>query len=243
MLGQLVFALYVALYYGGALARGDVAHWNRVLPHGYVAGDPAGNALVGAHLFCAVLLMFGGALQLVPRLRRAAPALHRWNGRVFVSAAMLASIAGLLMMATRGAIGGPAQQVALALNALVILACGGMAWRHARARRFDAHRRWALRLFLAVGGVWFFRLGLMLWIAIHRGPVGFDPESFTGPFLSVLSFAQFLLPLAVLELYFRAQSHGGPRAHWAMAALLLASSIALVCGIGAATAMLWLPRL
>lgn len=61
-------------------------------------------------------------------------------------------------------------------------------------RRFDSHRRWALRLFLVVGGVWFFGIGLLASIVANQCPVGFNPNPFSGPFLSVLSFAQFLLP-------------------------------------------------
>ncbi|QXP44925.1 hypothetical protein FM038_25960 [Shewanella eurypsychrophilus] len=63
---------------------------------------------------------------------------------------------------------------------------------------------WAIRLFIVMGGVWFFRIGLMLWLMIHQAPVGFDPKTFEGPFLSFLGFAQYLIPLAVAQLYFAA---------------------------------------
>ena len=63
---------------------------------------------------------------------------------------------------------------------------------HANAQRMqllDVHRRWAIRLFLAVSGVWFFRVGLMFWIGANQGAVGFDPASFTGPALSLRLFS------------------------------------------------------
>ena len=101
----------------------------------------------------------------------------------------------------------------------------------------------ALRLFLVVSGVWFFRIGLMLWIVVNRGPAGFDPVTFSGPFLTILSFAQYLLPLAVLELYFRAQRSTMAGVHVSMAAGLTVLTLVTAGGIAAATMLMWLPRL
>jgi hypothetical protein len=53
--------------------------------------------------------------------------------------------------------------------------------------------------------VWFFRLMLPLWIVVNQGPAGFDPETFQGPALTAIAFLSYRLPLAMLELYFRAQ--------------------------------------
>jgi hypothetical protein len=38
---------------------------------------------------------------------------------------------------------------------------------------------------MVLSGVWFFRLGMFLWLAINRGPAGFEPDTFTGPFLTI----------------------------------------------------------
>ncbi len=240
-LGQLVFVVYLLGFYGRLTLAGRFADWNRGVPHGYVADEPFGNLVVGLHLGFAVLVMAGGALQLIPTLRRRRPAFHRWNGRVYLAAAVITSVGGLIMMATRGTFGGPWQKIATCLNGAVIVGCAGMAWRHARARRFDAHRRWALRLFLAAGGVWFNRVVYNLWVAA-LGPVGFDPSEFRGPFLTFLNFAQFLVPLGVLELYLRAQRRGAPAQH-AVAALLAALSAVTAAGVVAVTIRRWLPYL
>ena len=78
--------------------------------------------------------------------------------------------------------------------------------RAARSRDYATHRQWALRTFLAAGGVYFFRLGVFLWIAAWRRPVGFDAKTFSGPFLTTLAFAVYVVvPLSVLQLYFVAQ--------------------------------------
>ena len=243
VLGQLLFAAYVAGFFGRAALRGDFAAWNKVLPHGYVPGDTPGNLIVAMHLAFAVAILVGGAVQLVSLIRRRWPRVHRWNGRVYLFCAVVMSVGGLVMVWTRGAVGDLSQHVAISINALLILGCAGMALRHALARRIDAHRRWALRLFLVVGGVWFFRIGLMFWIVVNQGPAGFDPKTFTGPFLTVLAFAQYVVPLAVLELYLRARRDGSTAMRVATAALLGTLTLATLAGIAAAAAILWLPRL
>lgn len=240
--GQLIFAAYVAAFYGTAALQGRWSAWNKVLLHGHVPGDPLGNGVVALHLLFTVVVVLGGAFQLAPVSRRRWPRLHRWNGRLYLLGATVLAVGGLVMVWTRGTVGGLAQHLAISLNALVILACAGLAWRDALAGRFDAHRRWALRLWLAVAGVWFFRIGLMAWLVLNRGPLGFDPETFRGPFLVFLAFAQFLLPLAVLELYLRLRDPDRPRAQGALAAGLLLLTLLTALGIAAASMLMWWPK-
>jgi hypothetical protein len=242
-LGLGVFTAYIAVFYGGAALNGRLERWNEVLTPGWQPGDTVGNVALAAHLVVALAITLGGALQVVPALRRAAPRFHRWNGRVFLVAATVGSLTGLWMIATRGGAGDVSMDVAISINALLNLLFAACAWRAARAHRYDAHRRFALRLFLAVNGGWFFRVGLMLWIVVNQGPVGFDPQTFSGPFLTALAFAQFVLPLALLELYLRAQASGVPGRQLVAAAALGVATLATLGGVGAATAMLWLPHL
>lgn len=242
ILGQLLFAFYVVVFYGGALLRGAPEHWNKVLPNGYVAGDTASNAALGTHMLFAAIIMVCGALQLPPRLRRAAPRLHRWTGRIYVTLAVVASLTGLYMTWFRGDSSRLVQHIGISIAAVLILLCAAKAVHHARQRQFTEHRRWALRLFLVVGAVWFFRVGLMFWMFVHQGPVGFDPTTFTGPFLDFLSFAQYLLPLGMLELTMRVREHGGAAARLAVAGLLLVLTGAMAVGIVMAALGMWLPR-
>jgi hypothetical protein len=241
--GQWMFAAYVAVYYGGAALRGDLAHWNLVLPHGYVEGETFGNAVVAAHLALAFLVLVGGPLQFVAAFRERLPALHRWNGRLYLVTTINTAAVGLYMVLTRGTVGDLSQHVAICFNALLIVMSGAFAWIAAVTRDFAAHRRWVLRLFLAVGGVWFFRVGFMAWVGYHGAPVGFDARTFTGPFLTILSFAQTLLPLAVLELYFRAQRSERPAWSFAMAGALAALTFVMGFGIFVAAHVMWLPRI
>lgn len=230
--GMLIFAAYIGVSYGAAALGGRPGESR------WVAGDGLGNSMLSVHLIFALLLTVIGVLQLVAPLRRRVPGLHRGLGRIFMVGALLASVSGFYLVWVRGTVGGPVMHAAISLNGVLIITFAVLAWRHARARQFDVHRRWALRLFIAVSGVWFFRVGLMLWLMLWQRPVGFDPQTFTGPFVYALSFAQFLVPLAVLEIYLRA--HG--RSLGLSIALVLLS-VATAGGIFGAAMGLWLPRL
>lgn len=243
-IGLLMFATYLIGFYARAAVTGNPEAWNEVLTPGYVPGDTAGNLVLASHLACGFAVTLAGVLQILPWIRNRWPRFHRWNGRIFALCAAVASLGGLLMIWTRSSsTGDVTQHIGISIVAVLILAFTGLAWHRARARRFDAHRRWALRLFLVVNAGWFFRIGLMLWLVVNQGPVGFDPKTFSGPFLSVLAFAQFLLPLTLLELYLRARASRTPGPRLAMAGVLGVTTLAMLGGIAAATAILWLPRL
>ena len=243
VIGQLIFAFTVASFYGRAAVRGDLQLWNRFMTHGYIPGDRAGNLAVVIHLVSAVIINLAGAIQLIPQIRDRAPSFHRWNGRLYIVTAFTISIAGLYMMWVRGSSGDLSQHLGTTLMAALIMLCAAMALRYALARDFKTHRRWALRLYLVVSASLFIRAVLFLSLFLNRGPFGFDPNTFTGPFLTLLAFAQYLVPLAVLETYFRAQDRGGAPGRFAMTAGLLVLTVALGAGIFTVTLGVWLPAI
>jgi hypothetical protein len=241
--GQLIFAVYIVGFFWRAALTGRPEAWNKVLSVGYRSGDTMGNLVLASHLLFAAVVTIGGLLKLLPQLRQRYPRIHRWNGRIFMLSAVVAGAGGLVMIWMRKAGGDLPMDVAISINALLIFLFAGLALRFALLRRFDLHRRWALRLFLVVGGGWFFRVGLMFWLMLMRRPVGFDPNTFHGPFLIALSFGQYLLPLAVLELYFRAQASRNAHGRIAMATGLGGLTLAMAAGIVGAAMMMWLPHL
>ncbi len=241
-LGQLMFVAYLFGFYGRTAILGQFEAWNQVFPRSHVAGDPVHNTVVAMHLAFAALITVSGLLQLMTGVRRWFPRFHHWNGRVYLVSAFVLGLGGLSMVWTGTNVGDLSQHIAISINALLIMLCAVMVLRHALARRFALHRRWALRLFLVVSGVWFFRIGLTFWLLVNQRPVGFDPNTFTGPALTTIAFTQYLLPLAILQLYFYTQDHGGSRARIAMTGGLIASTLVTVVGIVAASMMLWLPN-
>ncbi|KQV58401.1 MULTISPECIES: DUF2306 domain-containing protein [unclassified Caulobacter] len=242
--GLWAFGIYIVGLYGVGAATGNWERWNAVLPsgHGYTRGDTAGNLALGVHLLMAVFVTFAGAMQLVPALRAKAPAYHRWNGRIFIAVAFAIAGSGLYIALTRGAVAGVYMAVGNTLNAVLLMTCAGLALKFAVKRRFDLHRRWALRAFVLMLGVFFYRLGMMLWFVANRGPVG-HTDAFDGPFDIFLAFAHVLLPLAVLELYLLARDKGGVLAKWAMAGGMTVATLATAAGGLLAAIGLWLPRL
>jgi tetratricopeptide (TPR) repeat protein len=240
VVGQLVFAFAVASFYGLTALRGDYHGWK--ISNGFIPGVTKGNLAVAMHLISAVIVMLAGALQLVPQVRNHFPAVHRWNGRIYMLTAVTLSLAGLYMQWIRGSIGDLPQHIGSAVNALLIWSCAAMALRHALARDFKTHRRWALRLFMVVSASWFYRLAFFLTLLIFKGPIGFNPVTFTGPFPTFMSFAQYLFPLAVLEIYLRAQDRQGTLGRMAAAGMLFVLTLAMGAGIFAVTMAIWVPQ-
>jgi tetratricopeptide (TPR) repeat protein len=236
---QLVFAFAVASFYGLTALRGDYHGWR--FTNGYVPGVTRGNWAVVMHVASAVAVMLAGALQLVPQVRSRFPVFHRWNGRVYMLTAIALSVAGLYMTWIRGSVGGLTSHLGSTLNALLIWLFAALALRFALARDFKTHRRWALRLFLVVSASWFFRIGFFLTLLIFKGPVGFDPTTFTGPFVTFMTFSQYLIPLGVLEIYFLAQDRPGALRRMATAGLLFVLTLVMVAGLFAATLAVWVP--
>lgn len=244
LVGQVLFAFSIATFYGLTAVRGDWPAWNRTMTHGYAPGYRLGNTVVAVHLASAVIIILSGAIQLIPLVRRRWPRFHRWNGRVYMVSAFSVSLAGLYMMWFRGTVGGLGQHLAQSVDAVLIMLCAVMALRYAVARDFRTHRRWALRLYLVVSASLFIRAaGIILAVAPLKGPFGFDPVTFQGPMLTEISLAQYLIPLAVLELYLRAQERPGAARRFAMAAALFVLTVALGAGISVASATIFLPRI
>jgi hypothetical protein len=241
--GQLVFAFTVASFYGLTAVRGNWQQWNKSMTHGYAPGHPMGNLVVAIHLTSAVIIMFSGAIQLIPQIRRRAPSFHRWNGRIYFVTAFAISLAGLYMMWFRGTVGDLPQHLGQSLDAALIMLCAAMALRYALARDFKTHRHWALRLFMVVSASLFIRAGIFLAFLLNHGPFGFNQTTFSGPFLTFMSFAQYLVPLAVLEIYLRTQDRAGARGRFAMAAGLFVLTVVMGAGIIAVTMAAFLPTI
>ena len=240
VIGQLLLAFAVASFYGLTALRGDYHGWK--FTNGYVPGVTKGNWAVVMHVASAVIVMLAGAIQLIPQVRNRFPAFHRWNGRIYMLTAVTLSVAGLYITWIRGSVGDISQHLGSTLNAILIWLCAAMALRYALARDFKTHRRWALRLFLVVSASFFIRAGLFLSLLLNHGPFGFDPTTFSGPFLTFLSFACYLFPLAVLEVYLRAQDRPGALRRMATAGMLFVLTLAMAAGIFAVGMAVWVPQ-
>lgn len=245
LVGQAIFSYYIVAFYYTATINQDIEHFNRIMPAGFIEGDFWGNVAVVAHVVFAAIITIGGLMQLIPIIRQKLPALHRWNGRLYILVAFIMSLSGAFMILTRWdkIFGSTIGHTTLMINGLIIMVCAVLAIKYARNRQFAVHRRWALRLFIAVSGVWFFRIGLMAWLTFHGEPVGFDPRTFTGPFLTVLYTTVYVLPLVFLEVYLRAQANGTPVQKLLTAIGVVLLTLVMILGVFGATMGMWLPRI
>ena len=241
--GQLIFATYTILFYGKATLSGQLEKWNEALPKGYLEGDSMGNGIVGMHLLLTAIIIMGGPLQLIPKLRNYARTFHRWNGRLYTAIAMIMSVGGFYMVWVRGSIGGMAQHISISINAVLIMIASIFVIREARNHNFHKHRIWAIRLFLFVNGVWFFRVGLFFWLFLHQAPVGFDPNTFQGPLLTILSVSQYLVPLALFELYLTSQRSNHNVLTYVTAMLIMLFTLMMTIGIVSISQSVWIPRM
>jgi hypothetical protein len=241
-LGQWAFVLFIVLFFGGHTLSGDLAGLNNK-PHvtGYVAGDTFGNIQFIAHALMGGLVTFAGTWQLVPALRRRWPHMHRWNGRLFLGISLVAALSGLYLTWVRGSQLGWGSNVSITMNGLLILAFATLAWRSALKRDIVRHRKHALRAFLLVNGVWFLRIGIML-AGLALGPLGIEID-YQGVVFVGVSFASWLLPLALLELYLRAEGSKLSLPKYAMALTLGLLSLVTLAGSAAAAAFMWMPPL
>ena len=242
-LGMWLFVYYIAAFYGPTLG-GDFEAWsaNQMLTHGYVAGDVSGNLMFAGHFLLAAVLTLGGTIQLIPQLRQHAIVLHRWNGRLFMVSALLVTIAGMGLNTLRGVDKhGGSWPSAIDFNGLLILVLATVAWRLARRGQSASHRRWALRTFMVVSGVWFLRLGVSIWI-LSTATIYGQPQ-FVNEFFAVWKWGCFLFPLAVLEVYLSTQMKGTATARYLVAALLVALTLLTAAGIFGAYKVFWAPLL
>lgn len=242
--GQWFFAYYIMSFYGGNALQGDWAAWSKRMIHGFVEGDMIGNIAVIIHISLAFVILVCGPLQLMPAIRNNIPAFHRFNGRLYILTALVISVAAIYSIWSREAvIGGLTGQIATSLDGVLIILCAIRSVQFAMARKIAIHRQWALRLFIVVSGVWFFRIIRGFWIFINDGTSPGTNANLTGPFDLILNFAGYLIPLLILEIYFRVKNKGTERSQFYMAGLLMGLSVAMAIGIYQAALMFWIPNL
>ncbi len=210
-IGQLAFIGFILMYYGSRTIAGDWTAWDeKPLIDGYIANDTAGNLMFIGHVLLATVMTLSGLFQLLPAPRRSFSIAHRVSGRIFAVSACVMALSGLWLVWVRGTQLSLISGLATTLDALLILVFVALAVRCAIQKRFAEHRRWALRSFMVANGVWFMRVGIMAWVLLNQGPRGMN-NTLSGPADIFIVFGCYLIPLAILELYFLAQSASSRR--------------------------------
>src|SRR5229473_8444467 len=102
------------------------------------------RTLTLAHILPGMLFMVLGPLQFVRGLRSKYPQVHRWCGRIFLSASAVVGVTGLTL-AFGKTIGGVDEKAAITLFGAFFLIALAKALRHALRRQFVQHREWMIR--------------------------------------------------------------------------------------------------
>lgn len=204
---SILFGIYILAFYGGALTAGQPEAWNETLPRLYEPATPAASIGIGAHFAAGGVLLVLGPLQLLGVVRRRAPSLHRWIGRIYAGCAFIAGLGGLTFIAIRGTVGGPPMSIGFALYGALMVLSAFQTVRYAIARKIDRHRAWAIRLFALAIGSWLYRMEYGFW-AIIAGGAG-HTNDFQGWFDVIMDFFFYIPNVLVAEAFIRA---GRPRA-------------------------------
>lgn len=235
-----LFGLYILAAYAGAVVDQDLPSWNAVLPRLYESSTPAASVAIGLHFLAGGVILVLGCIQLIGPVRARYPALHRALGRVYVSASLLAGVGGLGFILAKGTVGGAVMDVGFGLYGILMVVCAGQTFRHARARRIEVHRAWALRLFALAIGSWLYRMDYGFWLLLF-GEVG-HTEQFRGPFDRFMAFFFFLPNLLVVEVFLRARRPAATAGTRRLATgTLLAATGFLLLGTYFFTTVLWFP--
>lgn len=200
--GMVAFGAYIVLRASGATLK-NFEQWRPLL-----AGAPMrtasawiANLGIGLHFIMGTVLVLAWPILFSSHLRARHRAVHRWTGRVYVSAGFLAGAGGLSFILTHGAYS-QAASIAFALWGGVMMLSAAMAYVHARAKRFDLHRAWAIRLFAMVLGAWVFDLEIRAWKDLAGG-VGFAEDGVSGPLDYAILYLFFVPNLLVAEFFIR----------------------------------------
>ncbi len=136
------------------------------------------------HIAASGVAMLVGAFQFHRGLRRRAPTLHRWLGRIYVAACVIGGISG--GMIALGSTSGPVAGWGFFVLAVLWVPFTLLALFSAMRKDFAAHERWMIRSFALTFGA----VTLRLYLPIGLLTVGFD-ESY--PLIAWLAWVPNLI--------------------------------------------------
>lgn len=197
-----VFGLYILLRASGNTFK-NFGQWQPLvagLPMP-TAADWIANIGIGMHFIMGTVLVLAWPIQFSTWIRTRHRAVHRWTGRAYVAAGFLAGTGGMSFILAHGAYT-PSASIAFGIWGAVMMLSAVMAYVHARAKRFDLHRAWAIRLFAMVLGSWVFDLEIRAWKDLTGG-IGIGEGDASGPFDYAILYLFFVPNLLVAEFFIR----------------------------------------
>lgn len=128
--------------------------------------------LAAFHVLGSGIALLIGGFQFLPGLRARRTGLHRWLGRIYLSAVLIGGIGGIALAGR--ADGGLAGQFGFSLLAVLWLLSGWQAYAAIRRRDIPAHRVWMIRNF----SLTFAAVTLRIYLGLAQGPAGISFDAF-----------------------------------------------------------------
>ncbi len=195
----LLFGLYIFAFYFVALLQGNTAQWNEVLPGLYDRQSGSSNLGIGLHFAAGSIVLILGCIQLIDTVRNRYPAVHRWLGRLYVLASLVAAVGGLVFIFLKGTIGGTVMDIGFTGYGILTFIAAVATIYFALQQRFGKHRAWAIRLFALAIGSWLYRMEYGFWF-LFFDRLGHTSQ-FTGPFDYVMAYFFYIPNLLVAEVF------------------------------------------
>jgi len=239
-LSSTVFAIFILVFYIGAAIRHRWQLWDTFLP---LYSDHTALSTTGMmwHLICAAILLLLGNIQILHVVRKKAPRVHHWCGRIYVACAFFAGFGGLLFIVTHGCHGGVVQNIGFGIYGLLMVLCSTLTILYAALwKNYDQHKMWATRTYTLSIGSWLYRMFYGVW----SSTVGTSPAStsdFRGGFDYFMDFGFFIVPLLVTEAYLRAQRPQTVLHANILTVILLTSLLSVIIGTAYFMAKRWIP--
>lgn len=241
-LSGVIFAAYIIAFFGGTLVGGEAYRWNEALPDLYDPSSRLSTSAIGAHFLAGSVLVLLGPVQLIGRLRRRIPWLHRWLGRIYVVSAAAAGVGGFTFIVGHGTIGGTLMDIGFGLYGGLMVLSATMSYLHARSSRYSSHRAWAIRLFALTIGSWLYRIEYGAWFLLSRlfGPLA----EFGDWFDAIMVFFFYVPNLIVAEFVIRTgQQSRTASTNLSASALFVAASAFIAFATLMFTAHTWGPKI
>lgn len=155
------------------------------------------HVVLYVHIGGASLALLLGPLQFATALRARFARVHRWTGRVYIAAVLVAGVAGLVLAPVNEA--GFVGFFGFGGLAVIWVISAVNAYRTARAGNFRAHRAWMIRNFAMTYAAVTLRLWLGILVIVHL-TLGLEGgQAFTNAYAAV-PFLAWLPNLVVAEI-------------------------------------------
>lgn len=166
-LSMFLWGLWIASFYSMAITNRDWHSFNIIFPDMWNDDFPVASVAIAVHLIGAVFMALAGAFQLVKYIRKHYAILHRWVGRLYIIASIIASVGGLVFIIDKGSYGGREADVAFGIYGLYFLYCCLACYYYAAiAKDFSTHKLWAWRLYALALASWIYRADYYYWMLV-----------------------------------------------------------------------------